>query len=454
MNDLELTPENIYEYYINKNYRIEELKSVFGCSLKKIYKVINDNHIKKPKELKNKNREAYCLQKYGVKSNSQVKSIVEKTKQTMLKKYGSTSYFSSNTGKEVIKNKLKEKYNITNPSQMKKDENIIGIVNDCEKLKKYIIENNIKTGEQLAKILNYTPANIIRKINRYHLEYLLDRSQSVPEVELKKYINQYYKTENNTKKYLGGKEIDIYIPELKLGIEFNGNYWHSEVKKEKKYHQQKSLLAESNGIFLYHIFEYEWNNNKNRIINQLNNLLHINETKIYARKCIIKIVRNKEKDEFLELNHLQGCDKSSIKLGLYYNDALVSLMTFTKPRFNKKYEWELSRFCSKAGCNVIGGASKLFKYFVEKYNPKNIISYSNIAHTRGKLYNMLGFSLDHISEPNYVWCKGNSILSRYKCQKHRLLNEGYIGYSESNIMHDKKYIKIYDCGNKVWSWMK
>ena len=67
---------------------------------------------------------------------------------------------------------------------------------------------------------------------------------------------------------------------------------------------------------------------------------------------------------------------------------------------------------------------------------------------------MLGFSLDHISEPNYVWCKGNSILSRYKCQKHRLLNEGNIGYSESNIMHNKKYIKIYDCGNKVWSWMK
>ena len=280
----------------------------------------------------------------------------------------------------------------------------------------------------------------------------MDRSQSVPEVDIKNYINQHYKTENNTKKYLDGKEIDIYIPELKIGIEFNGNYWHSEIKKNKIYHQQKSLLAESKGIFLYHIFEYEWDKSKDRIVSQLNNILGINQIKIYARKCVIKEVSNSEKDTFLEKNHLQGCDKSSIKLGLYYNNELVSIMTFTKPRFNKKYKWELSRFCSKAGTNVIGGASKLFKYFITNYKPENIISYSNIAHTRGRIYNLLGFKLDHISEPNYVWCKGNSILSRYKCQKHKLLENGYNGYSESTIMHNNKYFKIFDCGNKVWIW--
>lgn len=129
-------------------------------------------------------------------------------------------------------------------------------------------------------------------------------------------------------------------------------------------------------------------------------------------------------------------------------------MTFVKPRFNKKYQWELSRFCSKANCNVIGGASKLFKYFIEKYNPISIISYSNIAHTKGKLYETLGFIFDSITEPNYVWCKGYDVLSRYQCQKHKLLEQGYEGISESEIMYNRGYYRIYDCGNKVWVWKR
>ena len=218
------------------------------------------------------------------------------------------------------------------------------------------------------------------------------------------------------------------------------------------YHQNKSLLAESKDIFLYHIFEYEWNSAKEKILNQLNNLINLNQNKIYARNCVIKEVDNKEKSNFLELNHMQGNDVSSIKIGLYYNDELVSLMTFVKPRFNKKYQWELSRFCSKAGCNVIGGASKLWNYFIKKYNPKSIISYSNIAHTRGNLYKILGFKLNKISSPNYIWFKNGIIKPRYQCQKHKLLEQGYTGNSESTIMHNLGYYRIYDCGNKVWKW--
>ena len=222
----------------------------------------------------------------------------------------------------------------------------------------------------------------------------------------------------------------------------------------RNYHQEKSMIAESKGIFLYHIFEYEWDMMREQILNQLNNLLGINKEKIYARKCIIKEVSNKEKNLFLEKNHLQGQDKSSIKLGLYYKDELVSLMTFCKSRFNLNYEYELSRFCSKAGCNVIGGASKLFKHFINTYSPKSMISYSNIAHTRGKLYENLGFKLDSISEPNYVWYKNGDVKSRYQCQKHKLIGQGYQGNTETEIMHNLGYYRIYDCGNKVWIWEK
>ena len=90
--------------------------------------------------------------------------------------------------------------------------------------------------------------------------------------------------------------------------------------------------------------------------------------------------------------------------------------------------------------------------YLPSYLWESIISYSNIAHTKGKLYEILGFELDSISEPNYVWCNHGNILTRYDCQKYKLLKQGYEGKTEVDIMHDRGYYKIYDCGNKVWKW--
>ena len=127
-------------------------------------------------------------------------------------------------------------------------------------------------------------------------------------------------------------------------------------------------------------------------------------------------------------------------------------MTFCKPRFNKNYEWELSRFCSKLDTTVIGAASKLFKYFVIHYNPSSMISYSNISKTRGTLYAKLGFELTSISSPNYIWTNGRECLSRYECQKHLLTEYQEFGTTEVEIMQNRGYLQIYDCGNKVWGW--
>ena len=167
-----------------------------------------------------------------------------------------------------------------------------------------------------------------------------------------------------------------------------------------------------------------------------------NNRKIYARECVVKEVGPKEKANFLFENHRQKNDNSSVRLGLYYNEELVSLMTFGKPRFNKNYKWELLRFCSKADTTVVGGASKLFKYFLNNYEG-NIISYSDNAKTRGNLYKVLGFSLLRYSDPNYVWCNSsNNIKTRYQCQMK----------DEVKKMRELGYWRIYDCGNKVWSF--
>lgn len=455
---LKLTEENLREYYINQNIPDKELPKYFGYSLSTIHRFLSKFNIKKTQELKNKIREKTCTDKYGVKNISKTFEIKEKVKQTNLKKFGNTCSLQAKTIKEKSLNTIRLKANnpnLINISQRNISPEILQLMHDKEALKDYIIQNNISSPTELAHKLNLSNAGCIKIIHKFDLDYLKTYSQSSPEKELRDYIQQYFITECNTKKYLNHKyEIDIYIPEKKIGIEFNGNWWHSEKKVSKNYHIMKSKLAENDGIFLYHVFEYEWQTKKEQIINQLNNLLGLNTQKIYARKCNIKEITTQEKNIFLNKNHLQGEDKSNIKLGLYFNNELVSVMTFTKSRFNKKYQWELSRFCSKSNTTVIGGASKLFKYFITHYNPKTIISYSNNAHTKGLIYKTLGFEFIKNSIPNYVWFKYTKTLSRYQCQKHKLLQQGFSGNSETEIMHNRKFVRIYDCGNKVWLWKK
>ena len=306
---------------------------------------------------------------------------------------------------------------------------------------------------QLSKDTGVSKSVVGQYIHKYgledYIEYICKVSQ--PEKDIIEYLTSKGITNivQSDRDILDGKEIDVFLPDYNVGIEFNGDYWHSELKRDKRYHYDKSMLANSKGIFLYHIFSHEWfdEEKRTRILNHLDNILHLNENKIYARKCMIREVDVSEKNNFLNENHIQGKDNSTIKLGLYYNDELVSIMTFCYPRFSKKYNWELSRFCFKHNYNVIGGASKLFKYFVDNYmkDGEVIVSYSDIAKTTGKIYKTLNFEFVNDAEPNYIWWKSDDdYKTRYQCQ---MVNERV-------IMESNGYIKIYDCGNKVWVFRK
>lgn len=193
-----------------------------------------------------------------------------------------------------------------------------------------------------------------------------------------------------------------------------------------------------------------------RIKNYLKDVLDVDVTKIYARKCNIKLLKSEACEEFLNTYHIQGYKNASINLGLFYDNELVSLMSFSKPRFNKSVEWELIRFVNKSGIRIVGGASKLFKYFTRNYSPNSVISYSNRDKFTGDIYNILGFDLDSYSPPNYVWVKDNIIYTRYQCQKHKLsklLGDKFdSSLSESDNMHNNYFNKIYDCGNAVYIW--
>jgi endogenous inhibitor of DNA gyrase (YacG/DUF329 family) len=264
--------------------------------------------------------------------------------------------------------------------------------------------------------------------------------------------------EQSNRTVLNGKEIDIYIPKYSLGIECDGIRWHNELYREKNYHLNKSTICEENGIRLIHIFEDEWFLKKEIWQSMLLNMFQMTPNKIYARSCLVKMVKPSEKTEFLIKNHIQGNSQSSINYGLYYNDELVSLMTFGKPRLNlggkrEKGYFELVRFCNKLNTNVLGGASKLFKAFLKDFLPKEVVSYSDKRWSTGDLYRILGFSHVHDSRPNYFYVIDGHRENRFKFRKSELIKEGHDeNKTEHEIMFGMGVYRIYDCGTMVWKW--
>ena len=380
--------------------------------------------------------------RYGVEYTFQNEDIKKKIKETNLERYGVECVFQNKDIRNKIRETNLEKYGCENVSQSHLSKETIDILNNKDKFISFLesISFDKRTSTYCCELLKYSESSFLAKAHEYDCYNLINHSASNYELEIQDLYRQKGIDLYKTKAMLDGKEIDLYNDKYKVGIEFNGNYWHSDKKLDKLYHQNKSLLAEEKGIHLIQIWETDWIYNKDKCISMLDNLFGLSKP-IYARKCIIKEINSSIKSAFLNNNHFQGNDHSSVNLGLYNNSELVSVMTFCKPRFNKNYEWELSRFCNLAGHRVIGGASKLLKYFIKNYNPKSIISYSNIARTSGNLYKQLGFNLLRIAEPNYIWCNGNlEFKTRYQCQMK----------NEVNTMMQQGYWKNYDCGNKVW----
>ena len=277
------------------------------------------------------------------------------------------------------------------------------------------------------------------------------------EIEVSEFICKFVNVIQNDRKILNGKELDIYIPSMKLAIEFDGLYWHSDNNSEsQRRHLDKTDSCEKLGIHLVHIFENEWLVKRWQVEYRLKNLLGVYDKTIYARQCEVKEVYGDDSTEFQDANHLQGHTNAKVSFGLYHDGELVSLMTFSKPRFDKKHEWELVRFCNKCGYHVPGGASKLLKHFERQYNPKSIVSYADRRWTMNNgntLYDRLGFSLDHISKPNYWYIKGGELFNRIQFQKHKLkvlLEHFDESKSEVQNMKDNGYDRIFDCGNLVF----
>lgn len=389
------------------------------------------------------------IDKYGESSPLHNKSIKEKSLKTMISKYGAEYSMQINS----IANKIVYKSNETKIKNILNDNKDILEINYEDNY--YLIKcnscnSNFTITPHMFTMRTKSNTTICTKCNS------IDSKTSGCENMLLEYIKTIYDGDiiSNSKKVIYPYELDIFLPDLKIAFEFNGLYWHSNVFKEKNYHKVKSDLCEKNGIQLVHIWEDDWSNKNDIVKSIINNKLQKINNKIFARNCEIKIVNdNSIIRKFLNENHLQGFVASSIKIGLFYNDELVSLMTFGGCRkiMNSKNidnEYELIRFCNKLNTVVVGGASKIFKFFISEFRPNSIVSYADRSYSNGNLYESLGFDFLNKTEPNYYYIVNGIRVYRFKFRKDVLVKQGYDkNKSESEIMLERGINKIYNAGN-------
>ena len=259
----------------------------------------------------------------------------------------------------------------------------------------------------------------------------------------------------NSRKILNGKELDAYLPNNGLAIEFNGLYWHSDVFKGKSYHYDKTISCNDIGVDLMHIWEDDWDNRTEivkSIIRYRTGNIH---NKIYARKCEIIEISNKESNVFLNKNHIQGGVNAGKCISLKYKGDIVSVMTFGKRNINSKPNTELLRFCNRINCNVVGSSSKMFKHFIKNNDFSKIISYSDISLFNGGVYEKLGFENCGKTSLNYYWTDLYKRYHRFNFNKKKLIKRGYDkNKTENEIMSSLGYYKIWSCGQIRWEYSK
>lgn len=369
--------------------------------------------------------------KYGINYTNESLELKTKQQNTMIKRYGVPTALNKGPLRDKIDQIILQKYGTRNFASTPK------AIATC--MKKYGVPYYCMTEE--CRKLAHTP------ISQNNLKFKEKLEQLGYEVQLEFAINnfQYDLKVNNIL-----IEIDpTFTHNSFIGPKFSNDSIGKP--KDKNYHYIKTKNAIDNNYRCIHIFD--WDN-----IYKILRLFYL-KTNIYARFCDIKEVSKEDCSNFLNKYHLQNtCKGQTIRLGLYYKDELIEIMTFGRPRYNKKFQYELLRLCTKSKYQVIGGTQKLFKYFLEEYNPNSIISYCDLSKFSGDVYDKLGFKLKNRTNPSCHWSKGDQMITN-----NLLLQRGYDqlfgtnfgkGTSNEQLMIENGWLPVYDCGQAVYQYIK
>lgn len=392
--------------------------------------------------------------RYNCKNPMHIDGVSQKIKNTKILNHNDPTY---NNGAKRKQTNLK-KYGVEHPLQNSKvqsaailtkktnyyEPGVLLKLNDPTWLKLQF-ESGLTVGE-IATILGVSSSNLCKYFNKYNININIGRNTSSIEREITEFLT-LISVDNiilNDRSILNKKELDIVLPDYKLAIEVNGIYWHTEKQgKTKYYHYNKSHECQEKGFQLLHITDVSWENKKDIWKSVIKSKLNLNQ-RIYARKCTLKEIDTATAREFTDKNHLAGYVGGHKKVGLFYNGTLVQVAILGKPRFTKKYKYELIRLSSLAGLTVVGGASKLLSTV-----DGSIVSYADFSYSSGNLYKKLGFIQQNQTSINYYYVKNNVIESRNKYQKHKLaklLNIFDPALSEFENMKNNGYDRYWDAG--------
>lgn len=384
---------------------------------------------------------SYCGKKFLAEQYTENDEIVKKNPRLLglYKKANTCSYecYRKLKGKHY-KNTCLDKYGVTSCAKL--DSSKEKTVNTC--MERYGVAYGIFT-EQALKA---SKSNNKSKINDNFAELL-------EKFDIK------YEQEFAIQTYL----YDFYLLESNTLIELNPSFTHTTIDttafkgKDKNYHLDKTNVAVNAGYRCINV--WDWDDVFKIAVSCKP------KQKLYARNLELKEISKQEANDFLIEHHLQNsCYGNKVNLGLYNNGRLVQVMTFGKPRYNKNYQWELLRLCSHSDYIIIGGAEKLFKYFINSYNPESIISYCDVSKFRGDVYERLGFSLLRQSNPQKIW---NKLNSKEYITDNLLRQRGFDqligsklnppevygkGTNNEELMIKHSWLPVYDCGQKVFEW--
>jgi len=358
-----------------------------------------------------KDNEEKALEKYGVKYYSETEECKQKIKQTNLKKYGVEWYPQTKEQHEKAKQTMMDRYGVTNAD--------------------YLPHNRMRLSEWVE--------------NNPELAYT-----SKTEKEILEWIKE---SSPNAKKYQKeGHQLDVYIPNISLGVEFNGLFWHNELQKERNYHLNKTVHFKNKGIRVIHIWEHEWKFKQEQVKSFLLSALGKNENKIGARKC--KVIWSDSREEIekahnlLDSTHIQGHTKSTKYVAnAYYQDELIATATFGKHHRSGE-SWVLSRFTTKTNYTIQGILSKITKLASGELG-SDIISWADYRLSQGNGYEKAGWVKEELLKPDYFYYKTGYISKTCVISK-QSRQKKLVKTPEEMTEHEHAkldgLVRVYDCG--------
>lgn len=434
-------------------------KTLYQKQLDTIYERYGDN----PSRLEHFKKKAKqtCMERYGVPHAMMDSSIAALSRRQLLDLYtqeeltqkSRAAYHTIYNTPEKIsqiytksKNTSKERYGVNYWSQRHLVEALPLLENKEWLINQHHIQK--KTLTQIAQEIGCNPQTVSNYCYKQSVEikYYFESAQQREVSDWLTSLDIIVHT--NVRNKISRGELDIYLPEYKLAIEYCGVFWHSDAHERmtSTYHRDKMRKCTEQGIRLLTIYEDEWIYKKEIVKQKILSILKKNQESIFARKCsILQINDTNLKNTFFDANHIQGTGPGSITYGLLYSEKLVAMMTFI---FRKYGKYELNRYATSV--RVVGGFQKLLSYFEKHHDWTQIVSFADLRWSEGNMYTKSGFTFDKMLPPDYRYVIGNQTFHKFGFRRRALLG-GKIptfdpALSEVQNMKNAGYHRIWNCG--------